>query len=122
MTAAKAEKPQLLCLHTKDTVEEAKCLNQELDKANSILADYLKTAQERMDRQNAGMPQMAKAQQAWLAYRDAHCGDVYASEEGSYRFRAELECRIEATRSRTHAIWSAYIRTFGTDAPARPEP
>lgn len=123
MTAAKAEKPQLLCLHTKDTVEEAKCLNQELDKANSILADYLTTAQERMNRQNAGIPQMAKAQEAWLKYRDAHCGDVYASEEGgSYRFRAELECRIEATRSRTHAIWSAYIRMFGTDVPARPEP
>lgn len=123
MTAAKAEKPQLLCLNSKDTIEETQCLNQELAKANSILADYLKTAQERMNRQNAGKPQMAKAQEAWLAYRDAHCSDVYASEEGgSYRFRAELECRIEATRSRTHEIWSAYIRMFGTDVPARPEP
>jgi uncharacterized protein YecT (DUF1311 family) len=123
MNAARAEKPRLLCLQARNTVEEAQCLNRELDKANSILADYLKTAQERMDRLNAGIPQMAKAQEAWLAYRDAHCGDVYASEGGgSDRFRAELECRIEATRSRTHAIWSAYIRMFGTDVPLRPEP
>lgn len=123
MLAARAEKPQLLCLNSKNTVEETKCLNQEFDKANSVLAEYLSTAQAQINKQNAGKPQLAAAQAAWLKYREAQCGDVYAYEErGSYRYRAELECEIEATRSRTHEIWSGYMRTFGTSLPLRPEP
>lgn len=123
MLAARAEKPQLLCLNAKNTVEETKCLNQEFDKANSVLAEYLSTVQAQINKQNAGKPQLAAAQAAWLKYREAQCGDVYAYEErGSYRYRAELECEIEATRSRTHEIWSGYMRTFGTSLPLRPEP
>ena len=123
MIVARAEKPQLLCLDANNTFDEAKCLNQELDKANSVLAEYLATAQQQIDKQNSRKPQIAAAQEAWLKYRDAQCGDVYTYEEaGSYRYRAELECEIEATRSRTHEIWSAYMRTFGTSLPLRPEP
>lgn len=123
MVAARAEKPQLLCLQAKDTLAEAECLNQELRKADKTLSEYLATAQGKIDKQNNGKPQIAASQDAWLKYRDAQCGEVYAYEEGgSYRYRAELECEIEATRSRTHAIWSAYIRVFGTDTPVLPEP
>lgn len=123
MLAARAEQPQLLCLNAKNTAEETQCLNQEFAKANSVLAEYLTAAQEKINKQNSGRPQIAAAQEAWLRYRDAQCGDVYAYEErGSYRYRAELECEIEATRSRTHQIWSAYMRTFGTSQPLRPEP
>lgn len=123
MLAASAEKPQLLCLQSQNTLAEAECLNQELRKEDKILSDYLTTAQGRIDKESSGKPQIAASQEAWRKYRDAQCGDVYAYEEGGrYRYRAELECRIEATRSRTHAIWSAYIRMFGTDVPALPEP
>jgi uncharacterized protein YecT (DUF1311 family) len=123
MTAAGNEKPQLLCLHAKSTVEETQCLNQELEKANSVLAEYLNTAREQINKQNSGKPQIDAAQDAWLKYRYAQCGDVYTYQEaGTYRYRAELECDIEATRSRTHDIWSAYMRTFGTSLPLRPEP
>lgn len=121
--AARAEKPQLLCLQSQSTLAEAECLNQKSQKEDKILSDYIATAQRRIDKENSGKPQIAASQEAWIKYRDAQCGDVYAYEErGSYRYRAEIECRIEATRSRTHAIWSAYIRMFGTDVPALPEP
>lgn len=123
MLTARAEKPQLLCLQSQNTLAEAECLNQELRKEDKVLSDYLTTAQARIDKENSGKPQIAASQEAWLKYRNAQCSDVYAYEEGgSYRYRAELKCRIEATRSRTHAIWSAYIRMFGTDLPALPEP
>lgn len=123
MIAARAEKPQLLCLDAKNTLDEAKCLKHELDKADSVLAEYLAAAQEQIDKQNSGKPQIAAAQEAWMKYRNAQCGDAYTYEAaGSYRYRAELECEIEATRSRTHEIWSAYMRTFGTSLPLRPEP
>jgi uncharacterized protein YecT (DUF1311 family) len=123
MLEAKAEKPQLLCLDAKNTVEETQCLNQELDKANKILTEYLTTAQAQINKQNSGKPQLSTTQEAWLKYREAQCGDVYTYEEaGTYRYRADLECEIEATRSRTHEIWSAYMRTFGTSLPLLPEP
>lgn len=123
MTAARAEKPQLLCLHAKNSVEETQCLNQELDKANRVLAEYLSAAQDEINKQNSGKPQIGAAQDVWLKYRYAQCGDVYTYQEaGTYRYRAELECDIEVTRSRTHDIWSAYMRTFGTSLPLRPEP
>ncbi len=123
MLAAKAGTPQLLCLDSKNTLEETQCLNKELDKANKVLAEYLATAQAQINKQNSGKPQIAATQEAWLKYRQAHCGDVYTYEEaGTYRYRADLECEIEATRSRTHEIWSAYMRTFGTSLPLLPEP
>lgn len=123
MTVARAEKPQLMCLDARNTLDEAKCLNQELDKANRVLAEYLATAQQRIDKDNAGKPQVAGTQDVWLKYRDAQCKDVYTYEEaGSYRYRSELECEIEATRSRTHEIWAAYMRMFDTSPPLRPEP
>lgn len=123
MFAARAEKPQLLCLQAKDTLAEAECLNQELRKADKTLSEYISTAQKKIDTKNNGKPQIAASQEVWLKYRDAHCGEVYAYEEGgSYRYRAELECRIEVTHSRTYAIWSAYIRVFGTATPVLPDP
>lgn len=123
MFFARTEKPQLLCLQAKDSLSETEFFSQELRKIENVLIKYLATGQGKIDKQNSDKPQIASSQEAWLKYRDAHCGEVIAYEEGgSYRYRAELECRIEATLSRTHAIWSRYIRVFGTDTPVFPEP
>jgi uncharacterized protein YecT (DUF1311 family) len=112
-----------LCLHAKNTVEETQCLSGELDKANKVLTEYLNAAKERIARESSGKPQLDAAQDAWLHYRSAQCGDVYTYwEAGTYRYRADLECEIELTRSRTHDIWFAYMRNFGTSPPLRPEP
>jgi uncharacterized protein YecT (DUF1311 family) len=98
-------------------------MNQELRKADQILSEYLVTAQGKIDKQNSGKPQLAASQEAWLKYRNAACSDAYAYEEGgSLQYLAELRCQIEATRSRTHAIWSTYIRGFGGSVPVLPEP
>jgi uncharacterized protein YecT (DUF1311 family) len=121
MTDAKAS--ELLCGNAKNTVEETECLSAELDKANRILTEYMAAAKARIAGQNSGKPQLDAAQDAWRQYRSAECGDVYAYwEAGTYRYRAELECEIQLTRSRTHDIWSAYMRNFGTSPPLRPEP
>lgn len=123
LTATGAEKSQPLCMDAKGRIGETQCLNQELERENYILSEYLHTAQKIIDKQNPAKPQIGEAEEMWIAYRNAQCKDVYTYwEAGTYRYRAELECEIEATRSRTHAIWSAYIRTFGTDIPLRPEP
>jgi len=98
-------------------------MNQELRKAEKILNEYLATAQGKIDKQNNGKPQLAASQEAWLKYRKAECSDAYEYEEGgSLRYLAELRCQIEATRSRTHAIWSTYIRGFGGEVAVLPEP
>lgn len=118
-----AAQAQLSCLQPKDMVTEVECTNQELRKAEKILNEYLGTAQEKIDKQNHGKPQLAASQEAWLKYRKAECSDAYEYEEGgSLRNLAELHCEIEATRSRTHAIWSTYIRGFGGEMPVLPEP
>jgi len=121
--AARAEQPQLLCSEPKDMLTQAECLRQELRKAEKILTEYLATAQAKIDKQNGGKPQLAASQEAWLQYRKAECSDAYEYEDGgSLRYLADLNCYIEATRSRTHAIWSTYIRGFGGEVPVLPEP
>lgn len=123
ITAARAESPQSLCLQSQSRVEETKCLSKELDKSKAVLSEYVKAAQQQIDRQNAGKPQLAAVQNEWEKYRSDQCQNAYDYQEaGTYRYRAGLECEIEATHSRTHEIWSAYMRTFGTSAPIRPEP
>jgi hypothetical protein len=98
-------------------------MNRELRKAENILGEYLATAQGKIDKQNGGKPQLAASQEAWLQYRKAECSDAYEYEErGSLRYLAELRCQLEATHSRTHAIWSTYIRGFGGEVPVLPEP
>ena len=114
---------EALCLHEKNTVEEAHCLSVELDKADKVLADYLDAAKQRIASENNGKPQLDPAQEAWLHYRSLQCGDVYTYwEAGSYRYRADLECEIELTHARTREIWSAYLRNFGGSPDLRPEP
>lgn len=123
VSTVSAEQPQLLCSQPKDMVTEADCMNQELRKAENTLGEYLATAQRKIDKQNGGKPQLAASQEAWLKYRKAECSDAYQYEEGgSLRYLAELRCQIEATRSRTHTIWSTYMRGFGGEVPVLPEP
>lgn len=120
---ANASASELLCGNAKNTVEEAQCLSAELEKSNKALTDYLAVAKERITRENSGKPQLDAAQAAWLQYRSVQCDDVHKYwEAGTYRSRAELECEIELTRSRTHDIWKAYLTYFGTTPPLRPEP
>jgi uncharacterized protein YecT (DUF1311 family) len=121
--AARAEIPRLLCLDAGNTLDEAKCLNKELAKDTATLADYLTAAQQQIDRQHAGGPRIDASQKTWLNYRDAHCGDVETYwAAGTYRYRAELTCDIEVTRSRIHEVWSAWLWQSGTTLPIRPEP
>lgn len=123
ITTAHAEAPQLLCLQSQSGVEETSCLSKELDKSKAMLYAYVTAAQAQIDRQHGGKPQLAAVQNEWEKYRSDHCQNVYDYQEaGTYRYRAGLECEIEATRSRTHEIWSAYMRTFGSSEPIRPEP
>lgn len=123
VVTANASASELLCEKAINTVEETQCLSAELEKSNKTLTDYLAVAKERIARENSGKPQLDAAQAAWLQYRSAQCGDVYKYREaGTYRNRAELECEIELTRSRTHHIWKAYLTYFGTTPPLRPEP
>jgi uncharacterized protein YecT (DUF1311 family) len=121
--AATAGAAEPLCLHEKNTMDEARCLSGELDKSNKLLADYLDAAKQRVANENNGKPQLDAAQDAWLNYRSLQCGGVYAYwEAGSYRYRADLECEIELTHARTHEIWSAYLRNFGSTPHLRREP
>ena len=114
---------ELLCGNAKNTVEEAQCLSAELEKADKIQADYLAVAKERIAKADLGKPQLDIAQTAWRQYRTTHCGDVYTYwAAGTYRYRAELECEIELTRSRTHDIWKTYLTYLDSTPPVRPEP
>jgi uncharacterized protein YecT (DUF1311 family) len=119
-TASAAE---LLCSNAQNTVEEAKCMAAEVDKADKTLQEYLEAAKDRISSDKSIGLQLDAAQDAWSRYRTMHCGDVYRYwAQGTYRYRASAQCQIDLAHSRTHDIWAAYL-TFVDSTPAvLPEP
>lgn len=118
--AARADQPSAkLCLKETSTPGTEACMHRALDDADAKLnAAYKKALSviENDDREQdpkakaTWKAQLAAAQRAWIAFRDADCGDLIFSEwnNGSGTTAALYACRYDKTVQRTAEILSRY--------------
>ncbi|MDP4021930.1 lysozyme inhibitor LprI family protein [Methylobacterium sp. NEAU 140] len=118
--AASAEQPSAkLCLNETSTPATQACLHRALDEADARLNAAYRKALAVIDGDDRGMDaaakaawkaQLAAAQRAWIAFRDADCGDLILSEwaSGSGATGAQYACRYDRTVQRTADLLSRY--------------
>lgn len=123
LTTATATAEGLVCRDSVDTIKERDCMSTEVDKADRKLSEYIEAAKERISEDSTVVLSLTETQKAWLSYRTAQCGDVYKYwSQGTYRYRASLQCMLDLTKERTHDIWSAYLTYVDSTAAVLPEP
>ncbi|XYD10473.1 lysozyme inhibitor LprI family protein [Methylobacterium sp. NMS12] len=119
-TSARAEQPSAkLCLTETSTPSTTDCMNRALQEADAKLNAAYKKALSVIDHddrtQDPGAKalwrtQLEKAQRAWIAFRDADCGDLTYSEwaNGSGANPAVPACLYDKTVQRTADLLSRY--------------
>ncbi|RFP13004.1 DUF1311 domain-containing protein [Duganella sp. BJB488] len=123
LNLATAGARDVVCADSKDTIEERNCMSAEIDKVEQKLTRYVDAAKERISEDKEIVLSLDEEQKAWLGYRLVHCGDVYKYWfQGTYRYRASLQCMLDLTQERTHDIWSAYLTYTDSNAGILPEP
>ncbi|HZW16212.1 MAG TPA: lysozyme inhibitor LprI family protein [Brevundimonas sp.] len=66
---------------------------------------------------------LSESQQAWETYAERRCDGVKeATSGGTMGSLGWMGCITEATRQRTHDIWSDYLTYWDTTPPVLPEP
>jgi uncharacterized protein YecT (DUF1311 family) len=123
LNLATASARDAICADSKDTIEERNCMSAQVDKVEQKLVRYIDAAKERISEDKNIALSLDEAQKAWLSYRLVHCGDVYKYWfQGTYRYRASLQCMLDLTQERTHDIWSAYLTYTDSNDGVLPEP
>ncbi|WP_019906490.1 lysozyme inhibitor LprI family protein [Methylobacterium sp. 77] len=108
-----------LCATETSDVGTQACLHKALDGADTALNAAYRKALSVIDTDDRGedakakaawKAQLAAAQRAWIAFRDADCGDLVLSEwsGGSGANAAGYACRYDKTVQRTNDILSRY--------------
>lgn len=128
-----APQDTIVCDRNGNTLQLNACGVLDLEREEARMQRYLEAAYARAhDSDTAdssyGEPTQStaylqSAQTAWGAYVDIRCQGVYDQwKGGTIRTLMGLGCRIEATRQRTHDIWSDYLADPDSTVPALPEP
>lgn len=115
-----------------NTLELNACALLYLEREQVRMQRYLEAALGRAQDSDNADPSYGEATQsvaylrasqaAWSAYADIRCQGVYDKwKSGSIRTLMGLGCRMEATRQRTHDIWSDHL-TYPDAPPVLPEP
>jgi uncharacterized protein YecT (DUF1311 family) len=105
------------------TIEINVCAKKEADLAYSVLENYLNKAKERYSSEKTVVDTLNKSQEAWLAYRKAHCDAVYEQwSGGTIRGAMFGGCMLKLTKLRTHVIWQDYLTYMDSTNPLLPEP
>lgn len=107
------------------TVEVNACLSARFTESDAELNRYYERAVERVRKESGSKTAqgLAKAEQSWIAYRDAECRSVFDYwSEGTIRVSMELDCRIRLTRLRTYAIWRDWLTYLDSTSPLLPRP
>ncbi|MEE7490260.1 lysozyme inhibitor LprI family protein [Methylobacterium oryzae CBMB20] len=119
-TTASADQPSAkLCLNETSTPGTTDCMNRALQEADAKLNAAYKKAMSVIDHDDrAADPnakalwktQLERAQRAWIAFRDADCGDLTYSEwaNGSGANPAVPACRYDKTVDRTADLLGRY--------------
>ncbi|QEE41369.1 MULTISPECIES: lysozyme inhibitor LprI family protein [unclassified Methylobacterium] len=116
--SARADQPSAkLCRAATSTPETQTCLHKALEAADAKLNAAYKKAlsvieqdDRPLDAKATWKAQFTAAQRAWIAFRDADCGDLTFSEwnNGSGTTGALYACRYDKTVQRTEDILSRY--------------
>ena len=111
------------CENAFTTVAINRCLAIELEAAEATLEEYLAKSRNRYDDDSHVIESLAKAQEAWLVYRESHCGSVHDIwRDGTIRGTMSISCSIRLARQRTHDVWTAYLTHADSRPPLLPEP
>ena len=99
------------------------CMHKDLVAAEKVLGKYLAKSLELYSEDSVSVNSIKKGQEAWLSYREEHCGAVYDTwRDGTIRTAMGLGCKLELTHQRTIVLWKSFL-TFVDSTPALlPEP
>jgi uncharacterized protein YecT (DUF1311 family) len=112
-----------LCRDSKTTLDMNQCLSDQITLAEKELAKYLEESRRRVANDPRTLAEFEKAQTAWVAFRDAHCGAIYQFwAQGSVRGAMAGYCLLKQTRRRTYDLRDAYLTYVDTTPPILPEP
>jgi uncharacterized protein YecT (DUF1311 family) len=112
-------RPTNPCSAETSTYAQSECLDKALKAADGELNATYKKAQvviDKSDLMNAEQRRnwkqaFQKAQRAWVAFRDADCGEPVGYEwfQGTGMGPATLACNLEKTKIRTQELTDRYI-------------
>jgi uncharacterized protein YecT (DUF1311 family) len=122
-----------VCVRDGNTLELNACGADDLKLEEARMQRYLDAAMDRasgIDNESGefGEPTqlvawLSASQQSWTAYAEIRCDGVLDQwKGGTVRTLVYLGCKIDATRQRTHDIWSDYLTYWDTTPPVLPEP
>ena len=119
-----AKSPLEICLQNATaTPASDECYAGELKGRNEALSQYVTAAIKRLTDAQESSAEFEKGQTAWMTYREAHCGAVYAHwKDGTIRSAMAADCNIDLTADRTHQIWKDYLTFPDSTPPLLPEP
>lgn len=111
------------CENADSTPDINQCASLELAAAETIMEDYLAASRARYSDDAVSLGAIDDAHTAWLAYRKAQCASVFDIwRDGTIRTLMALDCSIQMTRDRTHALWRSFLTYVDSTPPIRPEP
>lgn len=98
----------ILCREDGSTMEMRACFMSELKVEEQKLSNALEKALKSSDWISKEINQ---SQDAWIKYRDAHCGAVWSSDSpGTIRLISYPSCLVDFTKQRTKNILQSFIR------------
>jgi uncharacterized protein YecT (DUF1311 family) len=110
------------CADTTTPLEMNECLSEQLSSAEKKLEQYLKASAERFSRDERSI-NLTDEQKSWLAYREAHCDNVFEYwKAGTVRTAMAIQCRIDLTRERTRTMWTTFLTYPDGRPPLLPAP
>lgn len=114
---------ELNCETAWTTLVINQCMHKDLVEAESIMDKYLAKSFERYAEDSVSIVSIKKGQDAWLEYRDYHCGAVYDTwRDGTIRTAMGLGCKIELTHQRTTILWQSFLTYVDSTPSLLPEP
>jgi len=116
------------CANAVTTLEINTCLASQAAAVEADLNRYYNAAVKRLRAEKGEsvtkvLPELIRAEKAWLAYRDAECGAVETYwEGGTIRGSMVLTCRMSVTRLRIFSIWRDWLTYMDSTPPDLPRP
>ena len=116
-------KDEINCEQAISTLDFNHCAAMELQTMEDTLAHYLTNSRDHLDYDPVAVASLDAAQEAWVAYRNAHCDAVYDLwRDGTIRTVMAIECAKALTRDRTHTLWQTYLTYMDSTPSVLPEP
>ncbi len=121
-STASAEE-ELDCEKAWATLEINQCMHRDLIAAEKVMDNYLAKSLERYSENDVTVVSIKKGHEAWLIYREQHCGAVYDTwRDGTIRTAMGLGCKLELTHQRTQVLWQSFLTYVDSTPPLLPEP